>query len=350
MGQKILFRIKYLSRFFLLSSVFIPALIWGQVSGGVRFKPAVVLMPLGSTNSPDIYAKGYSLLLGRIKSFDGINLITNGPVLEGLLQKMPEMAETNSFITIHSKIIPFAYEHFIDEILLIHNGNTSNDFIDIIGRHVDDKNWSWNKNEFTFTEDNLDLQIDCEITNLLTGVDSIQGWRDPKFWNFSGKFHLKDLKTGKIMDLEKYRGKLVVLTEYPAGGFDADLYYLMKVIFDKLNYKFPDIITLFGVYDSSANGKNLKCADVMREKGVLADPEFKYPVVDVTPLPRDRNYSFMAFYYGYLTADGMTNKQFDINTHDRIILGILKTFCHRRNVAGSGQPWSKRPGTTTFPL
>ncbi len=296
--------------------------------GMTRYKPSVVLIPLGSTNSPEAYAKAYSILFGRIRSFGGINLITNGPALQGLLERMPEGAETNSFITIHEKIIGFAYEHFIDEVFLIKNGKTSSEFVDVIGRHVDNGHWSWNYNETVFTEENLNLQIDGLITNMLTGV-AAESWSDPNFLNFDGNLSLKDLKSGKMFDLKKCRGKLVVLSQCPASAFKQEEYVRMKAIFGKLHYKFPDIETIFGVHDSAMNGENIKGKDVLRENGVLTDQDFDYPVVDISPLPlKGKQISIfsplLTFNYGYLTDKGMTNKKFEVYTHERFIFGNLE--------------------------
>ncbi len=319
----ILVCIKY---FFLLSAVATPAFISGQDTGIVRYKPSAVLIPLGSTNNTGSYSNVYSRVTGRFRSYEGINLITNGPVLDRLLGMMPEDKGSDNFYEICDKVKKFAYEHFIDEIFLIKSGVTPDDLIDFCDIHIDD-DMSFNQmNERTEQEKFTEYFVQTELTNFFAYGDSGLRYNNPDFLNFKGKFHIKDLKTGKKLDLEKYLGRLVVLAQFPASGFDFSKYNRMKDIFFKLNYKFPDIVTIFGLYDSSANGKNFKGGDVLKEMGVLADPGLAFPVADVTSLPRDGHDEefFGACYYGYLTPGGMTNRQFDAFAHNRLIFRRLE--------------------------
>ncbi len=312
----------YFIYFFLLLTVPAPVFLSGQDSGGVRYKPSVVLLMPGGKNITEAYSNLYSSLEECFGSFEGIKLITNRSLLDSLQEKMPR---GGSYFISFTNVKDYAYKNFIDEVFLISNGNTAEDFFDFSDIHVDDDRYFDQISKWKGQEISADYFVHVILTNFFTYGDSRSRYNSPDFLNFSGKFKLKDLKTGKTFDLEKYIGRFVVLTQFPSSSFDYSKYMRMKYIFSKLNYKFPDIVTIFGIYDTGINEK-LNSANILKEMDVMDDPGLTFPVVDVTSLPRDEHSeSYLgACYYGYLTGEGITNRQFEVYAHERFIFRIIE--------------------------
>ncbi|GEM_PF-3490347 len=277
-------------------------------------------------------------------------MIAGGPLYDKIMKLRPKNLDDNSYGEDYqqvSRIKEFAYEHFIDDIVFVASPTNKTTITKItesstatttnistntsIIYHITVNTMPVDPYYYMHFFDRQEFQSDREIYAISNNLLNMINYRNrdidfyPKMLKYTGIF--TNLRTGKLIDFTQYRGKLIVLTHY---YLYSTMYYgdysRIKDIFALLKNKYPGIITIFGIADGTdLNNKIVKCYDVLKETPILSDPEFPYPIADVTALQmRDNN-----FIIGFCRNDGIVYMIFkDFSgfidpVNDRSIIGMI---------------------------